>query len=453
MSSVRSGASVAPENLLLHLPRDVALNILRRLSPIELAAFSQLCREASRIADDEQVWRAAAARHLADLSVRPTSCASFYALAQKLVCRWWLLTGAFVAGMPVHRRRGFIDVHARGGQERLIHPNSATTCYVMGDPDPTALIWPTPAVHLSFFLDAKGPFPVDGMRARLIHAIENPKPIAHPSAQSDPASTPTSTTSNPISVPPLSIPPLSHITPTASAPSPVSPHSDMAISPPPYLSLNGVPAPVSIAQQRAPVRVTIKINNNVILKDFRPEAPHFSVLDVSIPTHLLYSKPRANVLSIELNKYPNECYWLREVSIMPSILPAPAVDKASLIFPRNEPQVSTTTSEDQPDVAPVTWPPPLSLRPLTHPSPPSNSPRARRHHHSRQTSHLSTTPHPPRSPPVSHRTRDSPRRAPRMDATRHKRSKQQPFQKAPRHMYHHSNYRSPRGSSHHNPKN
>lgn len=439
MSFQISDAKASEPNL-LSLPLDVIFAILENLSPLELASFSQVSSTARHLISHPRIWHAAAARHLADFSVKPSSLAEFYSLARKLVCRWWLLTGAFVAGIPVHRRTGFADVRARGGWERSIHPNGAATCYVMGDPDIANLVISKPAVHLSFFLNSDGPYPVDGMRITLVHAIENP--ILTSDVASHLAPHPSSPASEPPSASTSHVAPFSRMAPPLLAlPGPQiasvhPPNLPVPYSQPiaQYFSYTAV-SPTSASRQQGPVHLTIKVNNNTILSNYRPQGPHFSVLHLSVPQDVLLPKPRVNTLSIELNKYPNEAYWLKEVSISPFILPPPIFDSSSLIFPRNHSPPLRSELEEVPQ----------SVRPPTENgcaapcSPRASSRIPRRDQQPSQGVSRNNT------DLISHR----------VDHYVHaqtKRPRHQTVPKTRRYQYHHNNYRSPRGSSNNSSK-
>lgn len=283
------------------LPEDVHLQLLDLLPPAQIAVFAELSLATSEIAAAPSVWASVARRHLAVVPPIPhPSASAVLDLARSLVYRWWVATGLFVPGVPVHRRKGFISASARGGVEIPLTPDGAEACYVFGGRH-AHLSTPAsaPAVDLQFALDPAGPFPVDGLVLRLHHAAE---PV----------------------------------------PSCDSPEED----------------PVDIADlpKHTHARVRVALNNVPLTELVISATGRFETVMVPVPARMLLSKPTSNVLTVGFDRASRAGYWLRDVTLTPVVLPPPplAMDTPEIPVGPDEhsPAImtSTTTSPMMPTI-------------------------------------------------------------------------------------------------------
>ena len=370
-----------PSATLIHLPTEVQHSIFASLAPTQITSLAALTRSTTKVIADPHFWRVVSLHNLGTVPDEP-SAKSVRKLADSLVCRWWLLTGLFVAGVPVHRRSGFCQVAVRGGVELpIVHPEKES-CYVFGGQHEAAAIpVMNPSVSLCFYLDPAGPFPVNGMRLALVHTVEVPERDSDPNL------------------------------------------SDLDLG------------PAAIENFMQPLvdpfaSVTVRVNNKRLLHSFRPESGNFQVTHIQVPPDLLVTKPRMNHISVEYDRDSTAAYWLKDVSIMPSILPLPVEESLVTGIRIGEP-----------------LPQPQPVRPVvSHPPSPRSRPQDQSHghpnnhgsHHHRRPVHRLTNHslklHITEAPP-----------APRHQKGYHVNIK-------PRHMYHHNFFRSPRRSSPNSPK-
>lgn len=375
---------------LTHLPQDVVLHILDLMTPAQIVAYSQLCRLTAASATDPSIWASVARRHLgiAPPHSNTLSAKEVSRLATSLVCRWWLVSGAFVPGVAVHFRKGFAEIRPRGGVEVPISNDAQESAYVIGGSHKDAAVpVAVPGVSMDFFLDAAGPFPMEGMRIRIVHASEPAGPEDKPTATAHTAAPPMA---------PLNLG-SAHVaweSPSPAATTPVS---------------------VSVSDE---ARVRIKVNNTTVVESCAPDALEFSVLDISVAPELLQTKPRMNTLVIEYDRSSTAAYWLKEVTVVPHILPMPPVPKESLRFVVRGPEPSEK---------------PVTPEPAVEPSPecPQNGfeiPLPRR-----TVRHM-----PPQS--IKYRLVEA-----QVGSRHHKGAKMSKQAKKPKHVFHHNHYRSPRG--------
>lgn len=377
-----------PVATLTHLPHDVLLHILDLMTPAQIAAYSQLCRLTAASATDPSIWASVARRHLgiAPPHSNTLSAKEVSRLATSLVSRWWLLIGAFVPGVAVHFRKGFAEIRARGGIELPISNDAQESAYVIGGSHKDAAVpVAVPGVSMDFFLDAAGPFPMDGMRIRIVHASEPVDPQELPPTAADSAPSMASLNLGPAHV--MSERATSHIT---------TPLTDEA-------------------------RVRIKVNNTTVVESCTPEALEFSVLDISVGPELLQTKPRMNTIVIEYDRSSAAAYWLKEVTVVPHILPMPAVPKESLRFGARGLALPETLEKP---VTPEPAQQPRSDRPqegfeIPHPR------RTVRHHLPQST---------------KYRLVEA-----QVGGRHHKGYRLSKQAKKPKHIFHHNHYRSPRG--------
>ena len=287
MGTTPRGTSAA----LPHLPHDVLLHILDRMTPAQTTLFSQLCTTTAAAAADPAIWASLARRHLGIAPAQHAlSAATLSSLAASLVSRWWLATGAFVPGVPVHFRKGFTEVHARGGVERDVADGSSVAAYVFGGRHRDAAVpVAVPAVTMHFFLDAAGPFPMEGMLLRLVHVSE---------------------------------------------PAPHDPPAFPSAFPPP-----APPAPDARACAPDVARVRIVVNGSTLLACAVPAGDRLHVLDVHVPPELLLTKPRLNTVAVEYDRASRAAYWLKSVDVVPCILPLPPIADDALRFAPRVPDV------------------------------------------------------------------------------------------------------------------
>lgn len=292
------------------LPYDVTLQILDLLEPGEIARYAVLNRATARVGRDATVWASAARRHLgiAPADGGPRTARMVRDLARALTCRWWVSSGLFVAGVPVHRRSGFVHVRSRGGVEvelptdgvEEVKGTAAEAAYVFGGRHADrAVPIAVPAVSLDFALDPAGPFPVGGLRLRVLHAAE-PTPASSPP-------------SSPASVFSLSSPP-----PSPPAPAALDEGADDAC---------GAPAP-------GEARVTVRVNDqHVHTIVCRPDG-RFTALEVGVPATALVTKPALNTVALEYDRARSTAgFWLRDVALCPTIVPLPKLSPRAYVFP------------------------------------------------------------------------------------------------------------------------
>lgn len=289
------------------LPQDVTVQILERMAPRDIARYGTLCRSTAASAADPLVW-AAAARRCLGVARHDLTPAAVRALAAMLVCRWSVATGLLVPGVAVHFRKGFSDIRARGGVEVPVEEGGALCCYVVGDERRDHVVRvPVPRVEMDFSLVAAGPFPMAGMVLRVVHGSEavsaaDARHRASVGAQQRAAEHPT-------------------LTPQ---------HLDLG--PPHFATMHSAGGERDVHMGPTEARVSIKLNNITVVDKCAPEGFVFSTLDVPLPPDILRTKPRMNTLVIEYHRSSTAPYWLKEVQIVPAILPLPPVETPRQTF-------------------------------------------------------------------------------------------------------------------------
>lgn len=298
--------------LSLHdLPTEVLESILVVQPPATVCAVACASR-ALRDAVSPVVWRSNTVR---TLRVPADSAAETRSRANSLVCAWWAASGALVRGVPVHFRRGFVGVRQRGAASLVrIRSASEDAALVLGAPDDAhGSHSPKPSLEMDFALNEAGPFPVDGMMVRVVGA-----PVPH-----SPPSPPSS--------------------PLARSPSsrPILPWAPLARSPPgsPTFGVGGPRLPRASqlraegARQRdvississddeASATVRVVINGTEIGTHTVSEQCAFKHVDLFIPSSLLRCKPKMNTILVEyIEAESTASYWLKEVRVVPKILP------------------------------------------------------------------------------------------------------------------------------------
>lgn len=310
------------------------------------------------------------------------------------------MTGVIVPGVPVHFRKGFAQIHSRAGHEILLD-DAGNSAYVWGakrKDDPIPLFMP--GMELDFYLDVAGPFPMDGVRVRVLHAACEEEVVE-------------------------------------------GMHDDRAASMP---------------KSPAVARVSIRLNEEDDREVHLEPSASFEAFEFVVGADALRTKPRMNRLFIEYDRHSTASYWLREVMIVPCVLPMPKVEESKLPFkgamqlggttdktPGNQ-DVTNDISDGEHDMtaadarrAGVQTNPVVRMQ--------RNTPMA--------SEEGSRRPSPQGSPSAS-----PPRRVAtlaELDMTRvflsepvmgkGKMPKCKKLVKTPKHMYHHNHYRSPRGSS------
>lgn len=287
----------------------------------------------------------------------------------------------FVLNVPVHRRSGFCDISARGGVEIPIIPHKAPTCYVFGGRHEGAAVpVVVPAVSLCFFLETEGPFPVNGMRLALTHAVEN---------EID------------------DVPDLAHLSLGPSA------------------AVGEQTEQTSSSAESLFASVRVKVNNQTLLSSCSPQSDIFQVTHVHVPADILVTKPRMNHISIEYDRSSTAAYWLKSISIMPTVLPPPAEEKEASSLRIGE-EIENPSSET---------PAPETETPQSRGSPQSNRRSTAERRHARRQADIAF----------------QQCLADQQAIVRHNKGLVITNLK-PKHMYHHNYFRSPRRSSPSSPK-
>lgn len=295
-SGVKDNHSLRPPHSLTSLPQDILCQVLDQLLPSEIAQYAQVNRLSLQITSDPSLWASVARRRLAFIPNHDSTLTStqVYHLAQKLCCQWWLVTGALVPGVPVHRRRGFVNIQARGGCSIPLDNDKPETCYVFGGKYADRSIPVSkPCLAADFFLDPAGPFPVDGMTIRVVHAVEH--------VEIDDISTNETIT---------------------------SPNQSQDLGS--EISSDETDDDLPLIKQFA--KISVKVNNTIVVEDISPQGLDFNVTDIPISSNVLYNRPRVNTVSIEYDRSSTMGYWLREIHVVPKILPLPQVDPETLKF-------------------------------------------------------------------------------------------------------------------------
>lgn len=266
MSTSARGRRVAQSSnnqpTLLSLPQDIHLSILHRLSPTQLALFSQLSQAAYSLASTPSLWSSLALRHFAH-TPRHLTPACVSTLARSLIHRWWLVSGAFVPDVPVHFRKGFAEIRARGGVDRIVGKRGRSAYVIGGKYQQEAVPAMFPGIGMDFYLNVQGPFPMDGMNLRILYAVE----------------------------------PVDDTTPP----------------------LEGLPKGMKLGEGWACIKIRL---NGQVLDEFRLQPTDtFEILELHLNPDLLRTKPRVNNLDLEVDRNSSAPCWLQEVTIVPAVLP------------------------------------------------------------------------------------------------------------------------------------
>lgn len=411
------------------LPDDVVYQILTYLAPRDVCAFASVSSKTQHILQDASIWSEAAYRHLR-ISANPAiTTKSVFApsvnsvndlklFIEQLVFHWHVSMGTLVAGVALHRRTGFSRVTPRGGIELKLTDSTSDSAYVFGGSFAhLAVPDASPALGLSFSIRENGPFPVEGMHLRIIHAAE---PVIRQPLKS----------SEPMSV-------NSHVTLKSDAPA--SQH--LTVSSDPH------------------VKICISLNGHLIGYQIVSPCLQFENCYFHISARLLVTEPAVNMLAIDYDRSSTAGYWLRDIALVPAISALPPPPKnLSLPLPdlAAEPQ---SDQETQPDSQVQPLPVPQSR---IHIQFHLQNPPSRRQYHTRpsrrRANFQSRSPRSPRSPQThsprsqsqaSLRNSDS-LMPDRMSSPRARREQLVPQQVAVptrmrKHMYHeHNHARSPR---------
>lgn len=309
------GVSLADCVTVTELPEDVVNHILTFLAPRDVCSFASVSQETRRIFHDASVWTQVARRHLRISSNTDTSTGSRPAplafgvddlkqLVDQLLFHWHVSIGLLMSGIALHRRTGFSQVTPRGGVELKLSDMSSDSAYVFGGSFAhLAVPNASPALILSFSIYEDGPFPVDGMRLRLMHAAE---PVIKQ------ASDPTEAT--PIDDSDLD---KTSVSVSENSPDAIHPHAKIR------LTLNGH-----------------LIDNQTLYSSFDFDTSHFHV-----PSHLLVTAPASNILAVEYDRSSTAGYWLRDVALVPTITTLPPLPE-KLPLPLASPDMSLLSQSD-----------------------------------------------------------------------------------------------------------
>lgn len=186
--------------------------------------------------------------------------------------------GAFVPDMAVHFRRGFVEVRTLGG---IIVPFSegGESAYVFGGRHAQlAVPAHTPSLSMDFFLNPDGPFPMGGLALRIVHVAEQAENYRN-----------------------------NNHSEYVGLPSSIQPPSDIA-------------------------RARVKLNETIIEDVCLNAGETFETVQVLIEPHLLRTKPSMNTVTIEYDRQSSAAYWVREVLIVPTIMPMPKIEKEKMSF-------------------------------------------------------------------------------------------------------------------------
>eukprot|EP00177_Eucheuma_denticulatum_P008089 GFKZ01014744.1.p1 GENE.GFKZ01014744.1~~GFKZ01014744.1.p1 ORF type:complete len:412 (-),score=61.71 GFKZ01014744.1:360-1595(-) len=399
MSLSRRGTAT-PNPTLTSLPHDIHLHILHFMHPTQLALYSQLCTLTHVPTQDPSLWANIARRHLGISPPAPATPASVSALAESLVSRWWLMTGVIVPGVPVHFRKGFAQIYSRGGEEVLLDERG-DSAYVWGGKQKEGAIPATmPGMELDFYLDVAGPFPMEGIKVKVLHAAREEE--AGGEMHND----------------------------------------DLPLTP---------KSPV-VAKVR--IRVNEEDDKEVCLEP----SDSFETFEFVVDADALRTKPRMNRLFIEYDRHSTASYWMREVMIVPCVLPMPRLDERKLLFKdalevggATEKEVGNSdgtnevhgwehemrVAEERRDVGQTDAS--VRMQRSTSPRGEEGSPRASRVRPEAES--------PPRRVANSLELDISRMHLSEPTMGKGKMPKCKRVGKTPKHMYHHNHYRSPRGNS------
>lgn len=298
---------------LADIPDDVAHQILDHLSPADIANYALLNRATLKTVTDPFVWASAARRHLAIVSPNLTTSSSLHDMAKSLACHWSVFTGLIAEGCPVHIRSGFAWVVARGGIEVPLHRDKPESAYVFGGRfSDRAVPSSLPSLDLHVALDPKGPFPVNGLRCRVVHAAEP--------CETDVIGAHAHT--------------IRGCKNTNSDVQFESMHSSVKVSQ--HGDNQGQFHDRHINQgseKLAEAQVTVKLNGHIITHMSCRPTTEFQAWEFNIPSDRMVTKPALNYLSIEYGRGSTAGYWLRDVAVSPTFLSFPELDIKWLDFP------------------------------------------------------------------------------------------------------------------------
>lgn len=437
------GVSLADCVTVTDLPEDVVHHILGFLAPRDICTFASLSPNTQRILQDASIWSQVAHRQLRIQPATISSTGSTSALSvsnvedlkhlvDQLMFHWHVSIGVLIAGVALHRRTGFSQVTPRGGVELKLSDSSSDSAYVFaGSFAHLAVPNASPALVLSFSMHEDGPFPTDGMRLRLMHAAE-------PATKQAPESVESTSVHNAIPDNP------NKVTFHAST----HPNDTFGLHAKISITLNGHP-----------------IHHQLLSPSF-----DFELTQLHIPAHLLVTAPAINVLAVEYDRSSTAGYWLRDVTLAPTIatLPPPPEN-----FPLPLPDRSTRSQSDVEieggqNVEPQSLPQSRVHIQFHVENPPPRRRHPHPRHSSRRSSHHVRSPHMPRSPRSPRTPRASRQHSPRspphvsvqnmaplmldgLSSSQARRDHLQQQQQAikpsrmPKHMYHNQNHsRSPR---------
>lgn len=302
--------------------------------------------------------------------------------------------GAFVPGVAVHFRKGFAEVRACGGTVVPLSDGGESAYVFGGRHAQLAIPVHMPSLSMDFFLDPAGPFPVAGLGVRIVHVAESGEEHSEGDSRG-------------------------------------------------YVGL-----PASVQPPPDVARARIKLNDTVLEDVCLHVGDSLETTQLVIKPCLLRTKPSVNTLTIEYDRQSSAAYWVKEVLVLPTVMPMPKIDKEQMRF-----NVSGNSDEDA-DVVER-----LGVR--------DNNTAVNRALGQRMGRGVRSAPRtPPRTRETSPTTEStepptSPRRAVRLvesemvkfnfahdvEVKGKIRAKYLKQAKMPKHMYHRNYYRSPRGNA------
>lgn len=281
-------STIARCTTLQDLPPEVLESVLVVQPPAELCLLACTNKTISNCINS-RVWSAVARRHL---KAQAKSVDEARDAADRLICTWWAAAGALVRDVPVHFRRSFVAVRARAGSLVRIRSSDDAAAFVMSD---TLLYGPPPALEMDFVFGTEGPFPVDGMVARIVAAAVPREPARSP------------------------------------------PNSPSRFSP---RSINSMCC-MNLGQDVV-ATARVLLNGIVLAEITLTDVCTFSTTDVTIPAALLHTKPRVNTLAVEYcTENSTAACWLKTVRLVPSVLPLSPVDNEPETVPLRHAGISS----------------------------------------------------------------------------------------------------------------
>lgn len=308
------------------LPIELVESLLVVQPPATVCAVACTSRALSSAVNSPYLWRSVARR---TLRVEATTAAELRAHADHLVCAWWAAAGALVHGVPVHFRRRFTAVRARGAATLVrVRASSDDAAFAMGCADDLAGAHaPPPALEMDFAFASNSAFPVDGMVARIVGA---PVPAA-----TQPRSPPVSPTRSPRTSPPSS-PRFGMRSRTLAAPRLPRASALRAAGARRRAEASASAGDAVYANAR------ILLNGELIATHHLNKLCTFSWIDVKLPANLLRIKPQMNTLTVEYDAgASNAAYWLMSVRLVPAMLPMPEKPSAEENVPLRHVKLSS----------------------------------------------------------------------------------------------------------------